>query len=79
MYEKYEFVDENGRNVENIAFMDIGSKLINANGEWECIGIVADVETTKTITIIDKLLHRDTSEKEERVYKRKYVLKRQKK
>lgn len=75
----YLFRDEQGRDVTGYASLDIGDKIINANGEWTCIGKSVEIQTTKTISILDKLFHKSKKEKEQKEYFETFILKRIKK
>ena len=55
MYKEYVFLDEKGNNITNTAFLGIGDKVINANGEWVVEGIVNNNEITKTISVFNRV------------------------
>lgn len=78
MIKEYKFLDEHGQDISNIAFIDIGDKIINPNGEWECVGVVANVDTTIIKpTLFERILGKE--QETEKIYKQTYILKRNKK
>lgn len=80
METKYVFLDEQGTDITGIAApYDIGDKIINVNGEFEVIGLVNDIVTTKTITIFDRLFTNRKTEDTERNYKQRIILQKIKK
>ena len=75
MRTEYVFLNEKGHDVGNLAFIDIGDKIINANGEWICEGLIAEVKTTiKVPSLVDKLRGISNTKEEELTHK--YILKR---
>lgn len=77
METKYVFMDEHGTDITGIvAPYDIGDKIINVNGEFEVIGLVNDIETTKTITIFGGLFTHRKTEDTEKDYKQRIILRR---
>lgn len=78
MFEQYTFIDERGQDVTGCVFLDIGDKIINVNGEWECVGMYSNKETTIIRpTFFEKIFKIETEP--QRIYKRTYLMKRYKK
>lgn len=80
METKYVFMDERGTDITGIAApYDIGDRIINANGEFEVIGLVNDIETTKTVTVFSNLFSPRKTEDIKKNYKQRIILRRIKK
>lgn len=80
MKKDYVFLDERGQDITNIAFIDIGDKIINANGEWVCEGLVSEIKTKEIYpTFFEKLFRIKETITCEKEYSQKIVLKRVKK
>lgn len=75
---KYLFIDEHGTDITGIASIDIGDKIINANGEWVCEGIISEINTKEIQpTFFEKCF--GYSKDPHKTYKRILILKRLKK
>ncbi len=80
METKYVFINEEGREVNGIAApCDIGDKIINRNGEFEVIGLVNEIETTKTVSIFRNLFKCRNTEDIKKEHKQMIILRRNKK
>lgn len=78
MNKEYKFLDERGQDVTNIAFIDIGDKIINPNGEWECVGLVSCIDTTIIKpTFLERIC--GIKKEPEKTYNQTFILKRNKK
>lgn len=74
MQKDYVFLDEKGNDISNIVFFDIGVKITNPNGEWECVGFVSNIETTTTKqTVFEKIFN--ISHEPEKKAKEFYIFK----
>lgn len=78
MEKEYLFLDERGNDVSKIAFIDIGDKIINPNGEWECVGVIAKVNTTIIQPTFWERI-RGRQQEPQKIYKQTFLLKRIKK
>ena len=80
METKYVFMDERGTDITGIAApYDIGDRIINVNGEFEVIGLINDIETTKTVTLFGNLFSHRKTEDIKKNYKQRIILRRIKK
>ena len=80
METKYVFMDEHGTDITGIAaHYDIGDRIMNVNGEFEVIGLVNDIETIKTVTILGNLFFPRKAEDIKKNYKQRIILRRIKK
>lgn len=80
METKYVFMDEHGTDITGIAApYDIGDRIMNVNGEFEVIGLVNDIETIKTVTILGNLFFPRKAEDIKKNYKQRIILRRIKK
>jgi hypothetical protein len=77
--EKIVFLDENNKELNNICFLDVGDKIINANGEWTCIGFTNNIVHEIQTSIIDKILGRKPKTNGLGKYHFAYIMRRTKK